>query len=94
MATKKKAAVKKKISVKKKGVVKKEAATPKSKAKAKGVRLDPIAKAKSKPTSLKFAIRAMCYDCEGRDADRGWRKRVRECSIDECPLHHVRPYKA
>lgn len=56
-------------------------------------RRDPIEKAASKPTSLRLACSAKCFDCVGRDADPGWRKRIGECSVTRCPLWPVRPYQ-
>ena len=57
------------------------------------VRLDPLEKARRKPTSLRLAITAKCYDCMGRDGDPGIRARVRECPSKACPLHPVRPWQ-
>lgn len=55
--------------------------------------LNPLEKAAREPKSLRLAINAMCYDCQGRDADPNNRKRVMECQITTCPLHPVRPYR-
>ena len=51
----------------------------------------PYDDALARPTSRVLAIRAKCWDCEGRG--RGWRQRVRECAVTTCPLWHVRPYQ-
>jgi hypothetical protein len=56
-------------------------------------RLNPLEKAKQKPKSLRFAINAKCYECEGEDYDPGWRSRIKHCIIPDCPLHPVRPYQ-
>lgn len=53
-------------------------------------RLDPLEKAAANPKSKALAIKAKCYDCVGRDADPGWRDRVRGCQIMICPLWNVR----
>lgn len=55
--------------------------------------LDPIERAKANPTSLRAAINAKCYDCQGQDCDPGVRQRIRECPVTKCPLHTVRPYQ-
>lgn len=57
-------------------------------------RLDPLERARRKPGSLRLAINAKCYDCGGRDADPGWRERIRTCVIPSCSLYPVRPYQA
>lgn len=54
---------------------------------------DPIARAKTKPTSLRLAVTAKCWDCVGADADPNPRGRIRECPAVRCPLHPVRPYQ-
>jgi hypothetical protein len=56
-------------------------------------RLDPLQKAAANPSSLRRAINGKCYDCVGRDADAGWRKRVAECDLTKCPLWNVRQFK-
>jgi len=56
-------------------------------------RLTPLEKAQQNPKSLRLAINAKCYDCGGEDADPGWRGRITECVIPECPLFPVRPYQ-
>jgi hypothetical protein len=55
--------------------------------------MNPHQQALGFPTSLKLAIRAKCWDCEGGDADAGWQDRVRNCVVERCPLWHVRPYR-
>ena len=51
-------------------------------------RLDPIKKAKQNPSSLRFAINAKCFDCNGFE-----RPGVRDCEFDGCPLHRHRPWQ-
>ena len=55
--------------------------------------VDHLEQAKKNPDSRKYAIKAKCYDCVGRDVDTGWVSRVRYCVCVDCPLHHVRPFK-
>ncbi len=50
-------------------------------------RLDPIEKAKRNPTSLRFAIRAKCYDCSGFT-----RADVTDCDMPDCELYNLRPW--
>ena len=56
-------------------------------------RLNPLEKAGKNPKSLRLAVNAKCYECEGEDADPGWRSRIKGCIIPDCPLHPVRPYR-
>ena len=56
-------------------------------------RRDPIQKAKANPNSLRLAINAKCYDCQGQDADPCVEWRIGNCEIPDCPLYPVRPYK-
>ncbi len=57
------------------------------------VRLDPIQKAAQNPKSLRLAINAKCYDCQGRNHDPGVIDRIRTCEIPACSLYPVRPYQ-
>jgi len=59
----------------------------------KTVCLTPIEKLNLNPTSLRAAINAMCYDCQGRNADPNVIGRIKFCEITECPLFNVRPYR-
>ena len=56
-------------------------------------RLDPMQKASRNPQSLRKAIDAKCWDCQGQDADPGVKWRVGNCQILDCPLHPVRPWR-
>ena len=56
-------------------------------------RLNPLEKAKQNPRSLRLAVNAMCYECEGGGFDDGWRGRIKYCIIPDCPLHGKRPYQ-
>lgn len=56
-------------------------------------RRNPLEKAAGKPTSLRLAVSAKCFDCVGRECDPGWRDRIRTCTVARCPLHPVRPYQ-
>jgi hypothetical protein len=56
-------------------------------------RLDPTQRAARKPTSLRLAVTAKCWDCQGGDADGGVRLRVRDCPVARCSLHPVRPWQ-
>lgn len=57
-------------------------------------RLNPIEKAKRNPKSLRLAINAKCFDCEGQDADPRVQWRIGNCVIPDCPLWPVRPYQS
>jgi len=50
--------------------------------------LNPEEKAKANPTSMKYAIRAKCWDCAC-----GQRDEIKLCSITDCSLYNFRPYK-
>ena len=57
-------------------------------------RLDPIAKARANPKSLRLAVTAKCFECMGGGEDTGTRKLIRACTSSNCPLHPLRPYQA
>lgn len=58
-------------------------------------RLDPIAKARANPRSLRLAVTAKCFECMGGGEDTGTRKLIRACTSGAtCQLHPVRPYQA
>lgn len=51
---------------------------------------NPLEKLQDNPKSLRCAINAMCYDCNGME---NWARRTRECDITTCPLFNVRPFR-
>ncbi|TDR23898.1 hypothetical protein [Marinicella litoralis] len=53
----------------------------------------PIEKALEKPTSLRLAINAKCFDCIGCGFDPKPTDAIRNCEINGCPLWPVRPYQ-
>lgn len=53
----------------------------------------PIEKAQDKPTSLRLAINAKCFDCVGCGFDPKPTNEIRNCKITTCPLWNVRPYQ-
>ena len=57
------------------------------------IRRDPVEKARANPNSLRLAINAKCYDCQGCDADPCVEWRIGNCECPECPLYPVRPYQ-
>lgn len=50
--------------------------------------LNPEERAKANPTSMKYAIRAKCWDCAC-----GQKEEIRLCPITDCSLYNFRPYK-
>jgi hypothetical protein len=50
--------------------------------------LNPEEKAKQNPTSMKYAIRAKCWDCAC-----GQKEEIKLCPITDCSLYNFRPYK-
>lgn len=56
-------------------------------------RRTPLDVIREKPSSLRAAVNAKCYDCEGGDADPCVQWRIGNCVMDECPLFNVRPYQ-
>ncbi len=53
----------------------------------------PIEKAGANPNSLRLAVNAMCFQCEGCDADPCVQWRIGNCNIPDCALYAVRPYR-
>lgn len=53
----------------------------------------PADKLAENPSSLRLAINAKCWDCEGRDADPAVNWRIGNCVIPKCPLYAVRPFQ-
>lgn len=56
-------------------------------------RLDPMERARRNPQSLRMAITAKCWDCQGGDDDPHPRWRIGNCTAPECPLYSHRPYQ-
>lgn len=54
----------------------------------------PMEKAEEAPGSLRAAVNAMCYDCQGQGADPSYHWRIGNCEVTGCPLWSHRPYKA
>ena len=54
---------------------------------------NPLEKLSDKPTSLRMAVSAKCFQCEGEDADPGVKRRIGTCQITGCALWAVRPYQ-
>ena len=54
---------------------------------------NPLQKLDDNPKSLRRAVNAKCFDCEGQDADPCWKWRVGNCTCPSCPLFSVRPYQ-
>lgn len=56
---------------------------------------NPIEKATENPTSRQAAINCKCFDCEGQDADPGWRWRIGNCTagFPDCGIWNFRPYQ-
>jgi hypothetical protein len=54
---------------------------------------NPIEKALKNPKSLRAAINAKCFDCQGQDADPAPKWRIGNCEISDCPLYSLRPYQ-
>ena len=50
--------------------------------------LNPEERAKANPTSMKYAIRAKCWDCAC-----GQKEEIKLCPITDCSLYNFRPYK-
>lgn len=59
--------------------------------------LNPIQRAHENPGSLRMAINAMCYHCQGglenTPPDPGWKWAIGNCTVDLCPLHPHRAYQ-
>ena len=60
----------------------------------KPVILNPRDKAKANPTSLKYAIRAHCWECVGADGNENAKLLVKQCGLeDKCSLWPHRPWQ-
>ena len=56
-------------------------------------RKNPLEKLAEMPLSLRRAVTAKCFQCEGEDSDPGVQWRIGNCEIADCALHPVRPFK-
>lgn len=56
-------------------------------------RLNPQERASAHPQSLRFAVDAKCWDCEGGDDDPNVQWRIGNCVCPGCPLYPVRPHR-
>jgi len=56
-------------------------------------RRSPLEKARDRPRSLRLAVSAHCYTCQGADQDPGTRSRIRDCVVKKCELYAFRPYQ-
>ena len=56
-------------------------------------RFNPIEKAKRKPMSLRLAVNAKCWECQGGSSDPHPRWRIGNCEVVDCPLYPKRPYQ-
>lgn len=54
-------------------------------------RQNPLDKARAKPGSIRLAVNAKCYDCQGRDADPGVTERIRTCEIEADDAGYEKP---
>jgi hypothetical protein len=54
---------------------------------------DPLERARRKPTSLKLAVAARCWQCQGEGEDSGWREAIGTCAVPGCALWPHRPYQ-
>ena len=52
---------------------------------------NPLERAHRKPTSLRLAVAARCWQCQGEGQDPGWRDAIRDCTARTCALHPHRP---
>lgn len=59
---------------------------------------NPLQMLKRHPSSLKRAVMAQCFVCQGGTMDKtpekGWKQRIAFCGQNHCPMFYVRPYVA
>lgn len=55
--------------------------------------LNPMERARKHPGSLKMAIAAKCWDCQGQDSDPHPKWRIGNCIAPDCPLWPHRPHQ-
>lgn len=54
----------------------------------------PVEKLQKNPRSLRLAINAMCWECQGGGGDPKVNHRIKNCEVGKiCPLYFVRPYQ-
>lgn len=58
-----------------------------------GAVLDPVARAKTKPQSRTYAIRAYCWVCQGGGGNVNTGRQIGDCENVKCGLWDVRPYQ-
>lgn len=58
--------------------------------KVRGPNLSPLERAQKNPKSLRAAIDAKCFQCQGDGEDPGTWERVRTCTIPDCGLYLLR----
>lgn len=55
--------------------------------------LSPLLKSQKSPKSLRLAVNAMCWQCQGEDADPCVKWRIGNCEVKGCALWPFRPYQ-
>lgn len=55
--------------------------------------VDPIERSARNPQSLSLAIKAMCWECVGRNADGDAKRQIGNCTYPGCSLWGLRPYQ-
>ena len=56
---------------------------------------NPVQRFLKRPTHLN-AIKAMCARCMGcseTHLERGFKESIRDCTVQDCPMHRYRPYR-
>ena len=56
-------------------------------------RKTPMERREENPESRRLAMEAMCYQCQGEDADPCWQWRVGNCEVKHCALWDLRPHQ-
>ena len=54
---------------------------------------DPMKRLAANPTSWRLAINAMCWQCQGENADPFVKWRIGNCVCKDCALWRLRPYQ-
>lgn len=55
--------------------------------------LNPYERLQKNPKSLRLAINAMCWQCQGEGHDPNVREAIRDCNIRGCALYSQRPWQ-